>query len=51
MPQDSDLDLLAVYSVLILGVSYVPYLATNWLILLAICVITPLAAGKILAKI
>jgi 4-hydroxybenzoate polyprenyltransferase len=50
MPQDSDLDLLAVYSVLILGVSYVPYLVANWLILLAICVITPLAAGKILAR-
>lgn len=50
MPQDSDLDLLAFYSVLILGVSYVPYLATSWLVLLAVCVITPLAAGKILAK-
>jgi 4-hydroxybenzoate polyprenyltransferase len=50
MPQDSDLDLLAVYAVLILGVSYVPYLVPAWLILLAICVITPLAAGKILAK-
>ena len=50
MPQDSDLDLLAVYSVLILGVSYVPYLATSWLVLLAICVIAPLAAGKILTR-
>jgi len=50
MPEETDIDLLAVYSVLILGVSYVPYLATIWLITLAICVISPLAAEKILAK-
>ena len=48
MPQDSDLDLLAVYSVLILGVSYVPYLTPGWLILLAVCVATPLAISKLI---
>ena len=49
-PVETDLDLLAVFSVLILGVSYLPYLATSWLIFLAVCVITPLAAAKILAR-
>jgi len=48
MPQDSDLDLLAVYSVLILGVSYVPYLASGWLVLLAGCVLTPLVISKLI---
>ena len=46
MPQDSDLDLLAVYSVLILGVSYLPYLSLGWLVLLAVCVLTPLVISK-----
>lgn len=48
MPQDFDLDLLAIFSVLILGVSYVPYLTGDWLILLAICVATPIAIGKLI---
>jgi len=48
MPQDSDLDLVALYSVLILGVSYVPYLTSGWLILLAVCVLTPLVISKLI---
>jgi len=48
MPQDSDLDLLAVYSVLILGVSYLPYLSLSWLALLAVCVLTPLVVSKLI---
>lgn len=50
MPKEIDLDILAIYSVLILAISFIPYLASAWLILLGACVFTPLAAAKILGR-
>jgi len=47
-PQESELDVIAAYSVLILIVSYFFYLATSWLILLVVCVVTPLAISKLI---
>lgn len=48
MPQDIDLDLIAVYSVVSLAVSYFAFLATPWLIVLALCVIVPLGISKLI---
>lgn len=45
-PKESELDVIAAYSVLILIVSYFFYLSTSWLILLGVCVLTPLVISK-----
>ncbi len=51
IPEDFDQDLLALYSILILMVTYLPYVSFQWLIVLGICVITPIAISKILGRI
>ncbi len=51
MPQEIDIDVLAAYSVLILMTTYFPYLSFPWLIVLALCVILPIAIGNLLGKI
>jgi hypothetical protein len=48
MPQDIDLDLIAAYSVVSLAVSYYSYLVTPWVVLLALCVATPLVISKLI---
>jgi len=50
LPEDLDNDRIAVYSISLVIVSYLPFLSTGWLLLLAICVFAPLAAGKILGR-
>jgi 4-hydroxybenzoate polyprenyltransferase len=50
-PEDIDLDIIAVYSVLILTTTYFPYLSFQWLVTLGICVIAPIAISKTLGKI
>ncbi len=51
VPEDFDQDLLALYSILILMVTYLPYVSFQWLLTLGICIITPIAISKILGKI
>jgi 4-hydroxybenzoate polyprenyltransferase len=51
VPEDFDQDLLALYSILILMVTYLPYVSFQWLLTLAICIIIPIAISKILGKI
>ena len=50
MPQDSDLDLLAAFSVFILMTTYLPFLSSSWLVTLAVCVIAPIVISKALGK-
>lgn len=51
MPEDFDQDLLALYSILILMVTYLPYVSFQWLLTLGICIIIPIAISKILGRI
>jgi 4-hydroxybenzoate polyprenyltransferase len=51
IPEDFDQDLLALYSILILMVTYLPYVSFQWLLTLAIGIITPIALSKILGRI
>jgi 4-hydroxybenzoate polyprenyltransferase len=51
MPEDFDQDLLALYSILILMATYLPYLSFQWLVTLGICMITPILISKILGRI
>jgi 4-hydroxybenzoate polyprenyltransferase len=51
VPEDFDQDLLALYSILILMVTYLPYVSFQWLLTLGICIIIPIAISKILGRI
>jgi 4-hydroxybenzoate polyprenyltransferase len=51
IPEDFDQDLLALYSILILMVTYLPYVSFQWLLTLGICIITPIAISKTLGRI
>lgn len=51
VPEDFDQDMLALYSILILMVTYLPYVSFQWLLTLGICIITPVAISKTLGKI
>jgi 4-hydroxybenzoate polyprenyltransferase len=50
IPEELDNDRIAVYSISLVLVSYLPFLSAGWLMVLAICVFAPLFVGKFLGR-